>query len=65
MTQEERKNAAMRIDGYYNPPTAAQGQTIELQFARARSECIDNLKHALANTEALTLTEFLDGRRGK
>ena len=56
MTRFEKENVAFRIEGYYIPRL---DESPEGTFARARQECVYNLKLMAKLTEDMTAKQFL------
>ena len=62
MNRYELENAAVKVDGYYSPPRDADH--VERQFRAAQAECVGHLRRQLEQVQALSLEQFLQGRRG-
>lgn len=61
MNQYQLQNAAFKVDGYYRAPRdVAQ---VELRFRQAQAECAKHLRDDLERLEAMTLEQFLRGRK--
>ncbi len=58
MSEEEFKNALLRIYGYFNPCASKPCAAVE-EFDRAKEECLEMLSlHTFRNVESLSAEEF-------
>ena len=55
MNQNEMKNAAEKVEGYYIPQP---NDTREKAFERAKHETITNMTYALMHVQSLTLEQY-------
>lgn len=63
LNQYQQANAAMRIDGYYEPPRDAKD--VPARFEAAREKALAQMRAAVAHVEGMSIEQFLAGRRYK